>query len=73
MGFRDNKVILMPLGDLHAIGPGCDVVGTGKPLTIQVGSELLGKVLDGSGSRLTARTSLPGCRTTPPTISRATR
>ncbi|MUT66353.1 flagellar protein export ATPase FliI [Paenibacillus sp. NEAU-GSW1] len=52
VGFRDNKVILMPLGDLHAISPGCDVVGTGKPLTVQVGSELLGKVLDGLGQPL---------------------
>ncbi|WP_270171861.1 flagellar protein export ATPase FliI [Paenibacillus sp. SYP-B4298] len=52
VGFRNNKVILMPLGDLHSIGPGCDVVGTGKPLTIQVGSELLGKVLDGLGQPL---------------------
>ncbi|BBH20874.1 EscN/YscN/HrcN family type III secretion system ATPase [Paenibacillus baekrokdamisoli] len=52
VGFRNNKVILMPLGDLHAIGPGCDVVGTGKPLTIQVGSELLGRVLDGLGQPL---------------------
>ncbi|MDQ8733360.1 flagellar protein export ATPase FliI [Paenibacillus sp. LHD-38] len=52
VGFRDNKVILMPLGDLHAISPGCDVVGTGKPLTVQVGSELLGKVLDGLGNPL---------------------
>ncbi|GKU78625.1 flagellar protein export ATPase FliI [Paenibacillus sp. L3-i20] len=52
VGFRNNKVILMPLGDLHAISPGCDVVGTGKPLTIQVGSELLGKVLDGLGNPL---------------------
>ncbi|MGM0880879.1 MAG: flagellar protein export ATPase FliI [Bacillota bacterium] len=52
VGFRDNKVILMPLGDLHSISPGCDVVGTGKPLTVQVGSELLGKVLDGLGNPL---------------------
>lgn len=52
VGFRENKVILMPLGDLHAISPGCDVVGTGKPLTVQVGSELLGKVLDGLGNPL---------------------
>jgi flagellum-specific ATP synthase len=42
----------MPLGDLDAIGPGCDVVGTGKPLTVQVGHELLGKVLDGLGQPL---------------------
>ena len=43
VGFRDNKVLLMPLGELHSIGPGCDVVGTGKPLSVQVGSELLAK------------------------------
>ncbi|MDR6552819.1 flagellar protein export ATPase FliI [Paenibacillus qinlingensis] len=52
VGFRSNKVILMPLGNLDAIGPGCDVVGTGKPLTVQVGHELLGKVLDGLGQPL---------------------
>lgn len=52
VGFRDNRVILMPLGDLHSIGPGCEVVGTGKPLTVQVGYELLGKVLDGLGQPL---------------------
>ncbi|MBD2845288.1 flagellar protein export ATPase FliI [Paenibacillus sp. IB182496] len=52
VGFRDNKVILMPLGNLQSIGPGCDVVSTGKPLTVQVGSELLGKVLDGLGQPL---------------------
>ncbi|MDQ0914230.1 flagellar protein export ATPase FliI [Paenibacillus sp. V4I5] len=52
VGFRSNRVVLMPLGDLDAIGPGCDVVGTGKPLTVQVGHELLGKVLDGLGQPL---------------------
>jgi flagellum-specific ATP synthase len=52
VGFRDNKVILMPLGELHSIGPGCEVVSTGKPLDIQVGHELLGKVLDGLGQPL---------------------
>ncbi|GAA4871570.1 flagellar protein export ATPase FliI [Paenibacillus vulneris] len=52
VGFKNNKVLLMPLGELHSIGPGCDVVGTGKPLTVQVGHELLGKVLDGLGQPL---------------------
>ncbi|CAG7623545.1 flagellar protein export ATPase FliI [Paenibacillus allorhizosphaerae] len=52
VGFKNNKVILMPLGDLQSVGPGCDVVGTGKPLTVQVGHELLGKVLDGLGQPL---------------------
>jgi flagellum-specific ATP synthase len=52
VGFRNNRVILMPLGDLHSIGPGCDVIGTGKALTVRVGHDLLGKVLDGLGSPL---------------------
>ena len=52
VGFRDNRVILMPLGELHAIGPGCEVVATGKPLTVKVGFELLGKVLNGLGEPL---------------------
>lgn len=49
VGFRNNKVLLMPLGELHSISPGSDVVSTGKPLTVQVGHELLGKVLNGMG------------------------
>jgi flagellum-specific ATP synthase len=52
VGFKNNRVLLMPLGELTSIGPGCDVVGTGKPLTVQVGHELLGKVLDGLGQPL---------------------
>ncbi|MBO8162455.1 MAG: flagellar protein export ATPase FliI [Brevibacillus sp.] len=52
VGFRDNKVLLMPLGELSAIGPGCDVVATGQPLTVKVGPEILGRVLDGLGRPL---------------------
>lgn len=52
VGFRNNRVLLMPLGELTSIGPGCEVVGTGKPLSVQVGFELLGKVLDGLGQPL---------------------
>lgn len=49
VGFRENKVLLMPLGELEAIGPGCDVVATGRALEVKVGSEILGMVLDGLG------------------------
>ncbi|MEW9667635.1 flagellar protein export ATPase FliI [Ammoniphilus sp. 3BR4] len=58
VGFRDNKVLLMPLGDLGLIGPGCDVLATGKPFMIQVGQELLGQVLDGLGQKMDG-SSLP--------------
>ncbi|MDV2888151.1 flagellum-specific ATP synthase FliI, partial [Alkalihalophilus pseudofirmus] len=33
VGIRENKVLLMPLGEVQAIGPGCDVVASGKPMT----------------------------------------
>ncbi|MED1721722.1 flagellar protein export ATPase FliI [Brevibacillus parabrevis] len=49
VGFRENKVLLMPLGELTAIGPGCDVVATGRSLEVKVGPEILGSVLDGLG------------------------
>ncbi|MFD2670103.1 flagellar protein export ATPase FliI [Marinicrinis sediminis] len=52
VGFRDNRLLLMPLGDLQSVGPGCDVVNTGNALTVKVGHELLGKVLNGLGEPL---------------------
>ncbi|MGG1399042.1 flagellar protein export ATPase FliI [Bacillus salipaludis] len=49
VGIRENKVLLMPLGEVREIGPGCDVVASGKPLVVKAGSQLLGRVLDGLG------------------------
>ncbi|MBV9269816.1 MAG: flagellar protein export ATPase FliI [Candidatus Eremiobacteraeota bacterium] len=49
VGFRDNKVLIMPLGDLKGIGAGSDVVSIGKPLEVGVTDQLLGRVLDGLG------------------------
>ena len=49
VGFRDNKVLIMPLGELMGIGAGSDVVALGAPLEIGVTDHLLGRVLDGLG------------------------
>jgi flagellum-specific ATP synthase len=49
VGFKENKVLLMPLGDLEGIGPGSEVISTGCSLKIGVGHQLLGRVLDGLG------------------------
>jgi flagellum-specific ATP synthase len=49
VGFRDDKVLIMPLGELMGIGAGSDVIALGKPLEIDVGDGLLGRVLDGLG------------------------
>ena len=50
VGFNDNKVLLMPLGDMTGIGPGSKVVATGKPLMVKVSDNLTGRVLDGIGN-----------------------
>jgi len=49
VGFQGETVMLMPLGELHGIGPDSEVVPTGRPLTIRVGKGLLGRVLNGLG------------------------
>jgi flagellum-specific ATP synthase len=58
VGFRENHTLLMPLTDMSEIGPGCSVISTGKPLTVGVGEELLGRVLDGFGNPLDGKGAL---------------
>jgi flagellum-specific ATP synthase len=50
VGFRDGRTLLMPLGELHGIGPGTRVLASGAPFRIAVGDSLLGQVLDGLGT-----------------------
>ena len=52
VGFDDNKVLLMPIGQMEGIHPGAKVIATGTKLKIKVGEKLLGKVLDGLGQPL---------------------
>jgi flagellum-specific ATP synthase len=52
VGFSEVNVILMPLGELSGIAPGCKVVPQGKPLNVKCSDALLGKVLDGLGNPL---------------------
>jgi flagellum-specific ATP synthase len=52
VGFRDSRLLLMPLGDTTAIGAGAEVVSTGRALTVTPGDWMLGRVLDGLGRPL---------------------
>ncbi|AKA70274.1 flagellar protein export ATPase FliI [Clostridium scatologenes] len=52
VGFREKNVILMPLGELIGIAPGCRVVPEGIPLSVKCSDELFGQVLDGLGQPL---------------------
>ncbi|MGA1195539.1 MAG: flagellar protein export ATPase FliI [Candidatus Latescibacterota bacterium] len=49
VGFRDNRVLMMPLGNMDGIAPGSRVVATDEPITVRVGNALLGRVLNAMG------------------------
>ena len=50
VGFKSKEVILMPLGELNLVGPGCKVESKGIPLSVKCSNDLLGKVIDGIGN-----------------------
>lgn len=50
VGFRGDRVLLMPLGDMRGIGPGSRIAMTGEVANLPVGPGLLGRVLDGLGN-----------------------
>lgn len=49
VGFREKKVLLMPLGALSGVGAENYVVSTGESLRVPVGMDALGRILDGLG------------------------
>jgi len=52
VGFRDQRVLLMPLGEMRGIGPGSHLIMQGRIASAPVGPGLLGRVLDGLGAPL---------------------
>ena len=49
VGFRDRKVLLMPLGNMEGVHPGSEVVSSGRPPSVGVTDQLLGRVINGLG------------------------
>jgi len=68
VGFRDDRVLLMPLRDLSGICPGAEVTRSQGSFSVTVGPELLGRVINGLGQpidgkgplRATARRPIHG-------------
>lgn len=52
VGFRGDRVLLMPLGEMRGIGPGSRLLMKGHCASVPVGPQLLGRVLDGLGEPL---------------------
>ena len=62
VGFIKNVALLSPLGSCQGVSPATEVIPTGEILSIPVGPELLGRVLDGLAQPLDGGPVLK-CRT----------
>jgi len=49
VGFKDERVLMMPLGEMSGIGPGSSVIAEGGSLKVGVGRKLTGRIIDGLG------------------------
>ena len=52
VGFVRNVALLSPLGNMQGISPATEVIPTGEILSVPVGYELLGRVVDGLGQAM---------------------
>lgn len=76
VGFRKDRILLMPLGAMRGIGPGCRLRPTHAPHTTAVGTALIGRVIGSNGTAIDGGPSLdyvakvPLHRDPPPPLSR---
>ncbi len=62
VGFRGERVLLMPLGETAGLHAGCEVVAYDRPPLPLIGDHLLGRVLDAMGKPYDDRGLLPMSR-----------
>jgi flagellum-specific ATP synthase len=60
VGFRHGRVLLMALGHLSGLGAGAEVLPLGRTLSIRVGDDMIGRVLDGLGAPLDGKPPVAG-------------
>lgn len=58
VGFKEKKILLMPLGELHKISPGAKVTASGSPMGLKVGIHLMGRIIGGLGEPIDGKGSL---------------
>ncbi len=49
VGFREHRLLLMPLGETHRLRSGCEVIASSYASRVPIGTALLGRVLGGLG------------------------
>lgn len=60
VGFRDQRTLLMPFGDLRGVQAGAVVTTDGGVFSVPVGERLLGRVIDGLGRPIDGRGAIGG-------------
>jgi len=65
VGFRDNRVLVMPLGEVRGIGPGSRLMYEPDNPSVPVGPGLLGRILDGLGHPLDGKGPVPATTSYP--------
>ena len=60
VGFRDNRLILLPLDAIDGIRPGDSVAALHQPRTLALDDSVVGRVLDGLGNPIDGRGPLAG-------------
>lgn len=55
VGFSNERLFLMPTGEIQGLEPDCRVIPSGRTCSVGVGVQLLGRVIDGAGYPWTAR------------------
>lgn len=60
VGFRGEKLLLMPFGEMHGISPGNEVHASGRPLSVMISAQIVGRVVDGLGNPIDGKGPIPG-------------
>ncbi len=60
VGFSGDRLYLMPTGDMRGLVPNARVIPTGRAYEANVGPDLLGRIIDGSGRPLDGKGRIVG-------------
>jgi flagellum-specific ATP synthase len=63
VGFRDNRILLMPFGSVSGITPGAVVISTGQKIRVPIGDELIGRIVNGMGQPIDGKGPILSART----------
>ncbi len=58
VGFKEDKILLMPLGEIGGIGRGAKVEALGHSLRVPVSDNLIGRVVDGLGKPIDSKSAI---------------